>query len=235
MLIVTGPRDDRADRGTSATTSARIDYRDIPRRMKLEYTHPAASRGDKILGLVGNLLDSLQNSRIDNRTFINDAANIIAKAFSLRTVAIGLRGRDGLYRYDTLVGYTPEAETVARKTAYTYDQFTDNDTYKGTKISKYTEILLAEDHPWTEEERNAYARPSLIGMKRRALDDYVEGDYIDTYILDSDGVPLGWIEVGGTTVGKLPSATAIKWIELIARVLAISITSNSGNRRISRT
>lgn len=216
---------DRITNNRHVTLQNEVDYRDIPRKMKLEYSFPVASKVYRTMDLVAGLLDHLERPNTDLQALILDAAKVIAKAFSLKTVAIGLREKDGLYKYEAFVGYRPETEAATRKFAYTYDQFTDASSYKGTMISKYTKVFLAEDSPWTEDEREAYERPALLGMKRRSLDDYLEGDYLDVHILSESGDLLGWIEISGTITGKLPSTGAVKWIEFISRILAASMSA----------
>jgi hypothetical protein len=204
-----------------------IDYQDIPRKMKLEYNFPTAGKTYKILDQVGGLLTHFQKPQMDPRELMTDAANVIAKQFSLKTVAIGLRGSDGIYRFEVLVGYRPETEAVTKKLAYTHEQFTNATVYKGTMISKYTKVFLAEDNPWLDSEREAYNLPSLLGMTRRSLDDCMEGDYIDTHILGKNDDTLGWIELSGTHTGKMPDMPAIRWIEFIGQIIAAALATQS--------
>jgi hypothetical protein len=204
-----------------------IDYRDIPRKMKLEYSFPAAGKTYKILDQIGELLVHFQKPQIDLRELMTDAANLMTKQFSLRSVGIGLKGSDGIFKYEVLVGYRPETEAVTKKLAYTYEQFNDVNIYKGTMISKYTKVFLQEDNPWLESEKEAYNQPSLLGMTRRSLDDYLEGDYIDTHILDKNDEVIGWIELAGTTTGKMPDVSAIRWIEFIGQIITAAVACQS--------
>ncbi len=200
-----------------------IDYREMPRKMKLEYNFPASGKTYKILDQISGLLLHFQKPLMDLQELMTDAANLIAKQFSLKMVGIGLRESDGAYRYEVLVGYRPETEAVTRKLAYTYDTFTDASIYKGTMISKYTKVFLSEDNPWLDSETETYNLPSLLGMTRRSLDDYLEGDYIDTHILGKNDDLLGWIELAGTTTGKMPDVSAIRWIEFIGQIIAAAV------------
>lgn len=201
-----------------------VDYQDIPRKMKLEYSFPTAGKTYKILDAVGGLLAHFQKPQLDMKELMMDAASVISKQLSLKAVGIGLRGSDGIFRYDVLVGYRPETEEVTRKLEYTYEQFT-NPVYKGYKISKYTKVFLSEDNPWLDSEKEAYNLPSLLGMVRRSLDDYLEGDYIDVHILGKNDEILGWIELAGTTTGKLPDLSAIRWIEFIGQIIAAAVAT----------
>jgi hypothetical protein len=204
-----------------------MDYQDIPRRMKLEYNFPATGKTYRILDNIVGLLVHFQRQQVDMRELMTDAANLMSKLFSLKQVGIGMRGADGIFRFEALVGYRPETEAATRKLAYTQEQFADSSIYKGTMISKYTKVFLAEDNPWLESEREAFNLPSLLGMTRRSLDDCMEGDYIDTHILGKNGELIGWIELGGTTSGKLPDMAAIRWIEFIGQIIGAAAVVRS--------
>lgn len=204
-----------------------IDYQDIPRKMKLEYNFPAAGKTYKILDQMSGLLAHFQKPQMNLRELMTDAANLMAKQFSLKEVGIGLRESDGIYRYEVLVGYRPETEAATKKLAYTSGQFTDASIYKGTMISRYTKVFLAEDNPWLDSEKEAYNLPSLLGTTRRSLDDCLEGDYIDTHILGKNDDLLGWIELAGTTTGKLPDMSAIRWIEFIGQIIGAAVAYQS--------
>ena len=203
----------------AVTMPGPIDYQDIPRKMKLEYNFPAAGKTYKILDQVGGLLVHFQKPQLDMNDLMKDAASLVAKQFSLKGVGIGMREADGVFRYQVLVGYRAETEAATRKLAYTYEQFTNASVYKGTKISKYTKVFLSEDNPWLDNEKDAYNLPSLLGMTRRSLDDYLEGDYIDTHIFGKNDEIIGWIELAGTVSGKLPDMAAIRWIEFIGQLI----------------
>jgi len=207
-----------------------VEYQDIPRKMKMEYNFPAAGKTYKILDQMSLLLRQFQRPQLDLKELMTDAGNLIMKQFSLRQVGIGLRGADGNYRYEVLIGYRADTEAANRKIFYTPAQFVDPKVYKGYMISKYAKIFLAEDNPWLESEKEAYNLPSLLGATRRSLDDYVEGDYLNIHILGKDDEILGWIEVSGTTTGKLPDMAAVRWMEFIGQIIAAAIVIH-GQRR----
>jgi hypothetical protein len=202
------------------------DYKDIPRRMRLEYDFPSAEKSHEMLDQISRLLAHFRKSEMDLRELITDAANFIAKQFSFKAVAIGLRGSDGIYRYEVLIGLRHEAEVALKKLTYTYEQFTDPTIYKGTMISKYTKVFLAEDNPWLDSERDTFDMPSLLGTSRKSLNDYVEGDYTNVHILGKDDEIIGWIEFSITTSRKMPDMSSIRWIEVIGQIIAAAVVSN---------
>ena len=200
-----------------------IDYREIPRKLKLEYRYPSNARAHKLLEQTGGLLTHFQRPRMDLQELLTDAANLIAKQFSLKPVCIAMKGDDGIYRYRVLVDCKPQIETAMRELAYTYRQVIDDTVYKGYVISKYTKIYLAEDNPWPESEKGTYELPALIGMVRKSLDDLVEGDYTNVFILGKNDENLGWIEFNGTTTRKLPDVSSLQWIEFIGQIIATAV------------
>ncbi|MBN1677724.1 MAG: hypothetical protein JW880_04225 [Candidatus Thermoplasmatota archaeon] len=75
-----------------------------------------------------------------------------------------------------------------------------------------------------EGEKLTFGHPGLLGMKRKDATSSLEGDYIDTGIYDGRDNLIGWIEISGTSHGKMPSANTIRWIEVIATVLGLLLT-----------
>jgi len=195
--------------------------------MITEYNFPASGKAYMMLDQISGLLAHFQKSPMDLRELMTDAANLIAQQFSLKTVSIGLRGADGIYRYEVLVGYRHETEAETRKIGYTYEQFTDAAVYKGYMISKYTKVFLAEDNPWLDSEKEAFDTPSQLGTTRKSLEDYTEGDYTDIHILGKDDEILGWIEFSSTTSKRMPDMSSVRWIEFIGQIIAAAVVTQS--------
>lgn len=173
--------------------------------------------------LVGALIDFLQRARSPGHSssvIILECGKLIHRFFEFREVAIAMRDRDGLFRYKVCIGFRDEAEAERMKIAYTEFDLTDQDTFPGVSVSKGTFFQLIENKPFKDGEEGTFNRPSLLGAERKNQNDLIEGDYIDTYIRDANKNPLGWIELSTTRDGKLPSRISIKWIELIAKMIA---------------
>ena len=195
--------------------------------MKMEYRFPPDPKAHKLLDHIGDLLSHFQRSRLDMMQLLADAANLIEKQFSLKQVCIAMRGSDGIYRYRVVVGCRPEIETAMRELGYTHEQVVDDNVYKGHVISKYTKIYLAEDKPWSEREKSTYDLPALIGMGRKSLDHFLEGDYTNIFILGRNDEILGWIEFNCTSSRKLLDVSSLRWIEFIGQVISAAVTSRS--------
>lgn len=154
---------------------------------------------------------------------LNEAAEFIRRQFGIDNVAIGLKDPDGLYRYKAMAGFRADAVEAHKRIAYRKDQFFEDGEFHGVLISKYSRIYLDEDNVLSEQERSAFNRPALLRMERRNPTDSLEGDYIDTGIYRHDDELLGWIEISGTRTMKLPDVTTIRWVEVIASVIATAL------------
>lgn len=185
----------------------------------------------KTLEGVQTLLSRFEESNLDIDGMLNGAANLISRQFWIDNVAIGLRDpQDGLYKYRAMTGFRPDALEAHKKITYRREQFGENGEFHGVAISKYSRIYLAEDNPLSEDELKAYNRPTLLTTRRRNPTDSLEGDYIDVGIIGQNDELIGWIEISGTRTMKLPDATTIRWVEVIASILAAALTCSTRNR-----
>jgi len=197
-----------------------VSKEEAARKLKLAYHYPQEDQTARTLDSIQSLL-SVMSKDHGSTAVLKEAAGLISKHLRIREVAIGLRNPDGMYRFEVFVGYRPEAEAANRKLVYRVQDFGDSSVYKGESISRLTRAYFAEDDPYVKSEEDTYNRPMLLKGKRLADDETVEGDYFSTIISSPNGDLLGWIEIGGTTAGRLPEASAIKWIELVASILGL--------------
>jgi hypothetical protein len=208
-----------------------VDYKDIPKRMKFDYEHYVKDQSGRTLAAVQALMQQLENPQPDVRKMMLDACNLISRQFGIMNTACGLRGPDGLFRYDILVGFRENVVAERRKTVYKKEDFYDAGPYKGYWISRYTKLYLSEDHPYADNETASYNRPILLkDPKRRSPNDSVEGDYVDVCIFDANNELIGWIETSGTRTGQLPDAAAIRWMELIGSIIGIAARKQTGRQ-----
>jgi len=203
------------------------DYRDIPRKLKFEYSLGVKDQTTKNLDAVQVLMSNCSKGSVDLHLILQEAANLICKHFGIDGVSIGLRSpSDGLYRCEAFAGLRPDAVASQRRIVYKKEQFF-NSGFKGNQISKQSRIYLSEENPSSSErEKEAFSRPILLESKRKSVTESLEGDYIDTHILSPDGELVGWIEISGTRTGKIPDVTTIRWVELIASILSAAILAN---------
>lgn len=214
---------------------AKIQPRDVAQRLRLDYMTMQREPTARALEAMCTLLNNLHKPQISVRGMMEEAASLMQKLFALREVSLGLRSpTDGIYRYEVLLGHRPEAEAATRRIQYTEEDFWNGTKYKSTSISKLTRLFLAEDNPYTNNEKDSYSRPFMLEFKRTALDEAVEGDYIDVIIPGPSGETLGWIEFSGTRAGKLPDPMTIRWVEAVATIIGVALSCNDIRRVMAR-
>lgn len=208
-----------------------MDHRDIPLRLKFEYSHTLKDQTQKALESLQSLLEHLSRPVTDVAELMQQTADTICRQFGIDSVAIGLKDpQDGKYRYSIMSGYREEAIQNLKKLEYEVDDFYKDDSYKGTFIGKYTKIFLAEDNEYKDLDKVAYNRPMLLGLKRRSLNDSLEADYLDSFIIGANEELLGWIEISGTRTGKLPDAVTIRWVETAGAIVAAALMCEQKRR-----
>jgi hypothetical protein len=197
---------------------------EVERKLKLEYLYGQRDRTRKLLDDLHTLVSHTYDRKTNTKGLLQDAADMIHKQLLIREVTIGIRSpSDGKYRYEVMSGLRPEAWKAHQGIEYAHEEFHDQTIFGGRWISKHTKVFLAEDEPFQEGEEDTFNRPILLKANRRSVDDCVEGDYLDVDITSYDGNMLGWIEVSGTREGRFPDSTCIRWLELIASILAIAL------------
>jgi hypothetical protein len=194
-----------------------VNPQEVARKIRADYLQGLRDHTTRALEDVSKLCWELDRPEKGAQDFLKSVADLISKDFGIGSVSIAVRDPvDGLYRYRVVNGIDEEVITAFKQIAYTKDQVNDTSTYPGHEISSHTKIYLAEEHPYAPGEEFSYRLPGLIGMKRRTLSDSLEADYLDFFFYGPDKDILGWIETSGTRLRKLPDATAIRWIELLA-------------------
>jgi len=202
-----------------------IDPKDVALKMRLDYAHGVKDPSTKVLEAIERLCWKLEQSNLTNEDLMKETADLITKHFGITSVAIAARdSHDGLFRYKVVVGVDQDAAEGFKKLVYTKEQVTDLSVYPSYEISSHTRLYLGEDHPYGEGEEFTYRVPSLVGLeKRKSLTDCIEADYVDFFMYGPNRYLLGWIEVSGTRMRKLPDSTTIRWLELIACILGFAL------------
>lgn len=214
-----------ASKDISFAARAREEYshEDIAKRMKIQYVHGSHDPVLRTLDGMVKLAASCRKKEVNIKALSEEAARAIHDQFRLRWVAIGAKNaRDGMFRYEALVGFREEAATARRAQSFTLADFVEDTKYKGWQISDTSKMYFEEDKPYTDGAEVTFNRPILLKGKRRAPDEALEGDYLDVHIYGGDGELIGWIETSGTVAGKLPDMMTIKTMELIASMLGLA-------------
>ncbi len=200
-----------------------VSPKDVALKMRIDYSRGIKDQTTKSLEAICEHCWKLEKANLNLDAFAHDTAELVSKLFSIESVAIGIRDPDGLYRYKAVVGLDKDVADGFFKLAYRENELFDAKTYPSYEISKHTKLFLTEDHPYANGEEFTYRRPGLIGMKRFSVTDSLEADYIDTLFYDEAGRPLGYIEMSGTRLRKLPDVSTIRWVELIGGIVGAAI------------
>jgi hypothetical protein len=205
--------------------AAAVSPDEVARKLKMDYSRAAKDEADRYLDCVQQLSVQVVNPKHNSQELADYAAKLVFRQLHIKEVAIGLRSAsDGKFRYVAMQGMRANIWTQHIGLSYSHDSFFSNSKYKGTLISKLTKLLLAEDEPYDDAEKKTYSEHLMRSSKRKTPDDSIEGDYLDTLIYGIDGSLAGWIEISGTWDDKLPSARAIRAIEIIANLMGIALS-----------
>lgn len=94
------------------------------------------------------------------RQILEMAANTIRNLCEFREVSIGLRSeKDGLFRYEVLIGFKKTSEIAHRLLSYTLEDMLSDENYPNVKLSKFTEYCFAERKALEETDFETYNHP----------------------------------------------------------------------------
>jgi len=199
--------------------------KEIEALLKKRHTEAVLNDDQKIIEGVQNFVSHIQRRR-SAHNLLQEAARTVHRVFPFQEIAIGIKSpEDGLYRYDTFVGYSREAEMEFKKAAYDINKFFSPHEFPGVRISKTMELTIAENQPSMEKEQACWNRPSILKVPRKSPDEFTEADYLDVYVFGEDNEMIAWIELSGPRDGKMPSSSTLKGLELFATVLSLALQS----------
>jgi len=212
------------------TAAKEFDHAEAARRIKQEYTHGRKEPGARGLDCLHGLIKDLMHVEPNLNEFLKNAAKAIYTQFNIKDVSICLRGQDGLFRYATMHGMRDEVWAAHKNIVYSLDQVLDPNLYKGTEISRFTKLFLAEDNPYGESEERTCSGHLMTTSKRRTPEESIEGDYLDVFIFGPNDEVLGWIETSGTWDGRLPDARTIRGLEVLSSLIALAIVRSQAKQ-----
>ena len=198
-----------------------VKFSEYSQHLREVYSPVARDDTERIMEGIDALLSNSRSRAITTKAFLEDAMKLIYRLFDFREIALGLKDRkDGLYRYEVILGYRKDSEAAYRQLVYKAEEMADSKKYPvGVYISRYGEYSMIEGQPYKQGEEETYNRPLMLKKERAAPDDFIEGDYIQIYFYGIKDDYLGWIELSGPKSGKIPPRSTIKWIEFIAQII----------------
>lgn len=217
--------------------AGKFKHAEVAKKLKFDYAYGSKDSFEKALSSLEPLFAAYRKPKVKTHDLLELAANIVYRQLRIREVSIGLRDpKDGLYRYEVMAGMRAGIWQAHEDLAYTREDFSRNDKWSGTMISKYTKLMLAEDGPYEEGEMDTVDRQEMLASKRHSLEDSIEGDYMDVMIHGMNDELIGWIEISGTWSSKMPDPHTIRVVELVACTLGLMLSANpslaaNGKRR----
>lgn len=222
------PRPQQTKDARNAGPVAKLNHVDVAKKLKFDYAYGPKGHVDKALSGLDPLFAAYRKPKAKTHDLLEMSANIIYRQLRIREVSVGLRdSKDGLYKYEVMSGMNVGKWRAHEGLAYTKEDFFRSDKWKGTMISKYTKLMLAEDNPYHEGEEGTVDRREMIASKRHGPDDSIEGDYMDIMIHGLNDELIGWIEISGTWTSKLPDPQTIRLVELVACTLGSMLSGKA--------
>jgi len=199
--------------------------RDLSNEIRKRFSPLPENEMEKVIDGIQKLISYGNKRGSSFQSIMDQAARTIYRHFEFKEIAIIIKSKkDGLFRYSTLLGFRRAAEMANRSLVFTEEGVENIDNFPHIKMGKMSEFHMAEHvHVEGEDIAKQYNRPSVLTKKRESPEEYLEGDYIDIDIRGTNEQLLGWIELGQTKDGKMPSRSHILWIELIANFLGMII------------
>jgi hypothetical protein len=198
--------------------------KNIELAVKRQLAHTSPNEDSRALDCIQRFLMAAQTPPVTMDRIIHEAALGIYKTFSFKEVTIGLKSEsDGRYRYEEFLGFSKDMETAFRKLSYSLEEFFSQEDYPAIRLSKVTELCIAEENPRLDFEKETYNKETFLARPRHSPEEFVEGDYMDISMYDPEGMLIGWIELSMPMFNKMPSIQTIYRLELFASVLSILI------------
>lgn len=212
-----------------------FDHREVARKLKQDYANGARDPSMRHLGALHSLVKYLMQADPKLDEMLQQTAKLIYTQFNIKEVSIGLRDTsDGLFKYVAQYGMRADVWAAHDKLTYTYDNLTDTRKYKPVTISHYTQLFLAEDNPYGSDEMDTFSEHMMKQSKRKSATDSIEGDYIDVFLYGPQDDILGWIEISGTWDGRIPDASSLRCLEIVASILGIAVTRHNAIEEAKR-
>lgn len=191
---------------------------DFISKLKDVYSPLSKNEDERLMTEIFGLIEFSLDRKNQLPRVLDRITKLIAKYFEFKSVSLGIRGDDGLYRYVAFAGHPKDAEMALRKQKYSSEDMLDYDRYPNIRIGAMAQYNPVEGFRVDEEELIAHHRPKLLDKPRSDITACLPGDYIDFYMYGFEGRLVGWIELSETKDGRLPARSSIRWIELIARI-----------------
>jgi len=189
------------------------------------YSSGSETEDEEFLGGTRAFFERIKGQGETLESILHEAAVYIEAFSQFKEVAMGVRGRDGTYRYSALVGFNREAEAARRNISFTSRDMKDLAMGRPIRICRISQFYLSERKPYLPGQENTFNHPNLLGIPRQRPDEMVEGDFVEVSLIGKNKEIIGWIEVSGTMMGKLPKRAILIQIEFFASCLSLVLSN----------
>ncbi|MEW5748501.1 MAG: HAMP domain-containing sensor histidine kinase [Candidatus Thermoplasmatota archaeon] len=174
----------------------------------------------------------------DMDELLHDVLKTLAQLLGIRRMVLGLRSEDGsVFNVRAVYGFTDERAAEIRRYSYPYesvDQIINPEKYKTSsrpvkwskKVGSMTYYMPAESLKLETWEMVYYPDPELLRLPRRTKEHWHEIDYMDTYIRDSEGSVVAYIEILKPRDDRIPDQETIEVIEIFASLVGIALENS---------
>ena len=166
---------------------------------------------------------------------LQDVLKTLAQLLGIKRMVFGLRSEDGsVFKVRAVHGFTDERAAEILKSQYpseSIDQIINPDKYRAAgasvkwskKVGRMTYYLPAESLKLESWEIVYYPEPELLRLPRKTKEHWHELDYMDTYIRDSEGAVVAYIEILKPRDDHIPDQETIELIEIFASLVGIAL------------
>lgn len=197
----------------------RMKNADQERFLLEKYASDRQEPFERFLRRILKFLNESKSPDKNSKDVLMEALRTIQSFTKFKECTIGLKDPDGLYRFKAMVGFREEAMKAREEIAYSSDDMNDFVSYRPVSICRFALFHISERKPYKPGMENTYNNPQLLGIPRKRPDDMIEGDYLEIIIRGKNQEIIGWIELSGTSDGKLPSRDEVLKTEFFSSCL----------------
>ncbi len=166
---------------------------------------------------------------------LKDVLKTLAHLLGIKRMTFGLRAEGtSTFKVRAVHGFTEERSAEIMKSQYSaesVDQIINPEKYRASgaavkwskKVGRMTYYLPAETLKRESWEMVYYPEPELLRLPRKTKEHWHELDYMDTYIRDSDGQVVAYIEILKPRDDHIPDRETVEVIEIFASLVSIAL------------
>ncbi|MBN1677140.1 MAG: GAF domain-containing sensor histidine kinase [Candidatus Thermoplasmatota archaeon] len=194
-----------------------------------------SSQRTEQLSRILDLVTSMMYVR-DLDQMLDSILKTLARLLGIKRMVLGVKHQaEGVYKMHAVYGYSARAAEAIKKFPYTINQVDAILESVGPrpsvaqarwwkKVGRLTYYMPVESQETIlPEELPYYPDPDLLRRPRMGKGYWHELDYMDTLVVDKNGVPIAYLELLKPRDDRIPDAETIEIIEIFASMAGIAI------------